>query len=46
LVSPAKVYIQERLNPECALVDIKGVPFIQAALLELGYFVEISDLDS
>jgi hypothetical protein len=46
LVSPAKVYIRERLNPDCAVVDIKGVPFIQAALLELGYFAEIGDLDS
>ena len=45
LVSPAKAYILERLNPECALVDSKGVPFIQAALLEMGYFVEIVDLD-
>jgi hypothetical protein len=41
--SPAKVYLLERLNPECAIVDRKGIPFIQAALLEMGYFAETSD---
>jgi len=46
LDSPAKVFIPERLNSECALAEGKGVPFIQATLLEMGYFVEIVDLDS
>lgn len=44
MVSPAKAFIQERLNPECALVKSKGIAYIQAALLEMGYFAEIDDL--
>jgi len=44
--SPAKSRILERLNPECALIDRKEIPLIQATFLEMGYFVEIFSIEN
>ena len=41
--TPVRNLIRERLGEDCALVESRGIPTIKAALLELGYFVEIDE---
>lgn len=41
MASTAKKFIRARLNPQTALVEEEGIPYINAALMELGIFAGI-----